>query len=69
MAKCPLKFRLYQFEGSQECDPECMWLVDVYPEILDGNDRLRVCAMTLVGKNASRAPVNRATVNAGDEEA
>ena len=23
--KCPLKFRLLQFEGGEECDPECAW--------------------------------------------
>lgn len=23
--KCPFKFRLLQFEGGEECDPECAW--------------------------------------------
>lgn len=23
--KCPMKFRLLQFEGGEECDPECAW--------------------------------------------
>ena len=25
--KCPMKFRLLQFEGGEECDKNCAWLV------------------------------------------
>lgn len=51
MGKCPLKFRLYQFEGGEECDPECMWLVEAFPNEIDADGNLRkkrkVCSMAL----------------------
>lgn len=59
MAKCPLKFKLYQFEGGEECDPECMWLVDVFPGAFDEGELLRVCALVLIGKDMPRTPVNK----------
>lgn len=58
MAKCPLKFRLLQFEGGEECDPECAWLVEVCPGVLDEGDRMIMCAAVLVGTDVLRSPVN-----------
>ena len=58
MAKCPLKFKLYQFEGGEECDPECAWLVAVYPNAFELKDPIKTCAINLVGNDADRAPLN-----------
>ncbi|MBR2684330.1 MAG: hypothetical protein IKG18_00865 [Atopobiaceae bacterium] len=42
--KCPLKFRLYRFEGGDECDPECAWRMGV---VIDGDEEkvANVCAV------------------------
>ena len=44
--KCPFKMGRYDFEGGEECDSECAWLVKVYEA---SAEPLTVCAMTLMG--------------------
>ena len=58
MVKCPLKFRLLQFEGSEECDPECAWLLAVYPNPAKLENAIKTCAINLVGKDTDRSPLN-----------
>ena len=58
MVKCPLKYRLQQFEGGEECDPECAWLVDLHVGEWCDNEPMKVCAVTLVGRDDFRKPVN-----------
>ena len=58
MAKCPLKFRLQQFEGGEECDPECAWLVAAYPNPAKLKNPIKTCAINLVGKDTDRSPLN-----------
>lgn len=47
--KCPLKFRLQAFEGGEECDEKCMWLVNVYKEMCSNKN---VCALTALAMGA-----------------
>lgn len=47
--KCPLKFRLYPFEGGQECDPECAWRLGGEAVVDDERTIVYMCAIANIG--------------------
>ena len=64
--KCPLKFRLQAFEGGDECDPECAWLVEVHE---CSAEPITLCAIALTGSpmDCPRKVLNNFVSSPSDE--
>ena len=52
--RCP--FRMAALDHPDTCDPKCAWLVKATTGDYDWKS---VCAMTLIGKDTYRVPMNR----------
>ena len=46
--KCPFKLGACKFEGGEECDLECAWLMVIAEERGHKARPVKVCAMTLM---------------------
>ena len=57
--KCPFKFRLQGFEGGEECDRECAWLII---------DRRTLCTACAVSALASKGDFFVINYNEHQEE-